>query len=331
MAGSISEIAATAARAETLGFSGLLSAETAHDPFLPLMIAAEHTKQLDLATSIAVAFPRSPMITAYIAWDLHRYSKGRFSLGLGTQVKGHNEKRFNVTWDRPGPRLRDLILALRAIWDCWQNGTPLRYVGEFYQFSLMTPFFNPGPQPNTPVPIYIAGVNPYICSLAGELCDGFFIHPLHTPKYLNEVVKPLIAKGAVEAGRSPKDCVLAAPAFVVTGDSDEQIDNARAAVKQQIAFYASTPAYRSVLEMHGWGDLGPRLTTLSKDGDWGNMADLVSDEMLEEFAVIGARDQVAGLLRRKYSGLVNRISLYLPFTAGTDEDWWQEVVRSVQS
>jgi probable F420-dependent oxidoreductase len=238
MAGSIEDLARTAKRAEEMGFCGLVTAEAQHEPYLPLMIAAEHTRRAELMTGIAVAFPRSPMITAYTAWDLQRYSNGRFLLGLGTQVKGHNERRFSIEWDRPVARLRDLILSLRAIWDCWQNGTKLDYRGEFYGFSLMTPFFSPGPQEHPHVPIWIAGVNRQICRLAGELCDGFHVHPLHTPKYVREVVRPWIAEGAAKAGRNPNDVKLASACFVVTGDSEEDNEKAGTLINRQITFYA---------------------------------------------------------------------------------------------
>ncbi len=176
----IEGMAAAAARAEELGFDGLMTAEASHEPFLPLMVAAEHSSRLELLTGIAVAFPRSPMITAHTAWDLQRYSRGRFLLGLGTQVKGHNERRFSVKWDRPGPRLREVILAIRAIWDTWQNGTKLDHHGEFYDFDLMTPFFSPGPLKTAAPQIWIAGVNRYMCRLAGEVCDGIHVHPMHS-------------------------------------------------------------------------------------------------------------------------------------------------------
>jgi probable F420-dependent oxidoreductase len=330
MAGSIADIQRTAERAEELGFSGLMTAEAQHEPFLPLMIAAEHTRRVDLLTGIAVAFPRSPMITAYTAWDLQSYSNGRFLLGLGTQVKGHNERRFSIPWDRPVPRLRDLVRSLRAIWECWQNGTKLDYQGEFYRFDLMTPFFSPGPQPHPTIPIYVAGVNRSICRLAGELCDGFHVHPLHTPKYVREVVKPLIAEGARKALRSASDVKLVSSCFVVAGDNDAQLEAAGDVIKQQIAFYASTRTYAPVLETHGWGDLSPRLNELSRAGRWGDMASLITDEMLAEFAVIGPRDKIGELLRSKYEGLLDRISAYLPFIPGEDDDWWSDVVRKVK-
>lgn len=329
--GSIAKVAETARAAERLGFDGLMTAETSHDPFLPLMIAAEHTEALQLGTSIAVAFPRSPMITAHTAWDLQNYSNGRFLLGLGTQVKGHNEKRFSVPWVAPGPRLRELIESLHAIWTCWQEGKRLAYVGKYYQFSLMTPFFDPGPISAGRPPVYISGVNEYMCRLAGELCDGFHLHPLNSIKYLDEVIRPLIAEGAAATGRDPSAVTLAAPCFVIMGDSEEQREGAASAVRQQISFYASTRTYRAVLEAHGWGDVGPALHERSQNGDWGGMAELITDDMLEVFSVRGRPDQIPGLLKSRFEGRVQRVSLYLPFVPGSDDDWWQEVIRTLHA
>ncbi|TFH19867.1 MAG: TIGR03617 family F420-dependent LLM class oxidoreductase [Myxococcales bacterium] len=327
--GSIERMAESARRAEELGFAGLVTAEASHEPYLPLMIAAEHTRELSLLTGIAVAFPRSPMITAHTAWDLQRYSRGRFLLGLGTQVKGHNERRFSGPWGRPGPRLRELIVAMRAIWDCWQNGTPLDHRGEFYRFDLMTPFFSPGPLTCPPPEVWIAGVNRYMCRLAGELCNGFHVHPMHTVRYVNEFVRPLIAEGAASAGRDPADVSLASACFVVTGSNDEEMARAAALVKQQISFYASTRSYRPILELHGWEEISPRLNELSRQGRWDAMGDLITDEMLAEFAVIGRREDIGALLHEKYDRVLDRIALYTAFTPGEDDDWWQDIVRTV--
>ncbi|HYB97784.1 MAG TPA: TIGR03617 family F420-dependent LLM class oxidoreductase [Candidatus Limnocylindrales bacterium] len=329
--GSIAKVAETARAAERLGFDGIMTAETAHDPFLPLMIAAEHTSTIELGTAIAVAFPRSPMITAHMAWDLQHYSGGRFLLGLGTQVKGHNEKRFSVPWVAPGPRLRELVESLHAIWSCWQDNRPLSYHGKYYSFSLMTPFFNPGRIEEGRPPVYIAGVNEYMCRLAGELCDGFHIHPLNSTRYLDEVIRPLIAEGAAKAGRKIEDITLAAPCFVVMGDSDEEREGAAAAVRQQISFYASTRTYCAVLDTHGWGEVGPQLHERSQRGDWSGMADLITDEMLQAFAVIGRRDEIPGLLKKRFEGRVQRVALYLPFVPGSDDDWWQQVIQTLHA
>jgi probable F420-dependent oxidoreductase len=331
LAASIEEMASTARRAEELGFSGLMTAEAQHEPYLPLMIAAEHTRRVNLLTGIAVAFPRSPMITAYTAWDLQRYSRGRFLLGLGTQVKGHNERRFSTPWDRPVARLRELILALRAIWKCWQHGSKLEFQGDFYRFDLMTPFFSPGPQEHPHVPVYIAGVNRQICRLAGELCDGFHVHPLHTLKYIRESVRPWIAEGAAKAGRAASDVKLVSACFVVTGDDDEEMAASAMLMKQQIAFYASTRTYAPVLAHHGWEDLSPKLNELSRQGRWASMGELISDGMLAEIAVVARRDKVGELLKRKYEGVLDRISLYMPYVPGPNDDWWADVVAKVRS
>jgi probable F420-dependent oxidoreductase len=330
MAERIEDIATATSRAEQIGFSGVMTAEASHEPFLPLMIAAEHTRRLELLTGIAVAFPRSPMITAYTAWDLQRYSNGRFLLGLGTQVKGHNERRFSTAWDRPVARLRELVLALRAIWACWQNGSKLDFHGTFYRFDLMTPFFSPGPQEHPYIPIYIAGVNRNICRLAGELCDGFHVHPMHTVKYIRDAVKPWIAEGATKVGRSPESVKLVSACFVVTGDDDAEIAASAAVMKQQIAFYASTRTYAPILAQHGWEELSPQLNDLSRHGRWSDMGDMITDDMLKEFAVIGARDQIGDLLKRKYEGVLDRISLYLPYMPGAQDDWWADVVAKVK-
>ncbi|MFQ5521789.1 MAG: TIGR03617 family F420-dependent LLM class oxidoreductase, partial [Candidatus Methylomirabilia bacterium] len=270
---------------EAMGFDCLWSAETQHDPFLPLAVAASTTSRIALGTSIAVAFPRSPMILAHCAWDLQGASGGRFILGLGTQVKGHNERRFSVKWEAPGPRLREVILALRAVWDCWQNGTKLNFKGKYYSFDLMTPFFNPGPIERPKIPIYIAGVNRYMCRLAGELCDGLHVHPFNSPKYLREFAHPAVEEGLAKSGRTRGDFTFATSAFVIVADTEKELADARQVVKQQIAFYASTRTYEPVLAAHGWQDLIPKLHRKSVEGDWQGMADLITDEMVDTYAV----------------------------------------------
>jgi probable F420-dependent oxidoreductase len=313
LGGTLSRAGSLAREAEAMGFGGAWTSETAHDAFLPLVLAAEHTTRLTLGTSIAVAFPRSPMTTAYIAWDLQRLSGGRFVLGLGTQVKGHIQRRYGLAWDAPGPRLRDYIRALRAIWDCWQQGTPLSYQGEHYSHTLMTPFFNPGPIDYPRVPIHIAGVQEYMCRLAGELCDGLHIHPFHSEKYLREILLPAVERGLHESGRTRADVCLVSSAFVVTGETADTMQAAREDVRRQIAFYASTPNYRLILECHGWGQIAKELTRLSLRADWEGMAALVSDEMLEAFAVVGNPSEVPEKLRRRYDGLLDRLSVYDTF------------------
>jgi probable F420-dependent oxidoreductase len=311
--GAAPDAGALARRAEALGFDGAWTSETGHDPFLPLALAAEHTRTLALGTSIAVAFPRNPLVTAHLAWDLQRLSGGRFILGLGTQVKGHLQRRFGLPWDAPGPRLRDYVGALRAIWGAWQQESPLEYRGEFYTHTFMPPFFRPAPIAHPAIPVTIAGVQEHMCSLAGEIADGLHVHPLHSAAYLKTVVLPAIARGAGLGGRAPSACPLIASVLIATGATRAETDAAVAAVRRQIAFYASTPNYRIVLACHGWEGIGADLTRRSVRGDWDGMAALVTDEMLEAFSVTGAPDAVARILRARYAGLAERLAVYAPF------------------
>jgi probable F420-dependent oxidoreductase len=302
------EVPRLAAHAEELGFEGLWTAEAGHDPYLPCAVAASATKQAIIGTNIAVAFPRSPLVHAQIAWDLQVASRGRFVLGLGTQVKGHNERRYSVRWDQPGPRMREMIQLIRHIWDVWQYGTRPSFQGKFYQLSLMTPFFSPPPMDWPKIPIYIAGVNPYMCRLAGELADGFHVHPFHSVKYLREIVLPNIEAGLAKTGRSRQDIALATTGFVIGGANREEIERAKGAVRQQLAFYASTRTYQTVLDSHGWGETSQKLNERAAKGDWTGMADLITDEMLEVYAVEGTWDQVPALLRKKYEGIIDRLA-----------------------
>lgn len=316
------ELAAAARDAEAWGLDGLWTSETQHDPFLPIALAAEHTQRLEMGTAIAVAFPRSPMVLAYTAWDLARWSGGRFLLGLGTQVRGHNERRFSVTWDAPGPRLREYVLALRAIWDCWQSDAPLKFEGRFYTHTLMTPFFNPGPIPRPHVPVWIAAVNPYLCRVAGEVADGLHVHPFHTARYIREGILPHVGAGAAAAGRRRAAVAIGTSAFVVTGKDEAAMIAAAPAVREQVAFYASTRSYWPVLEVHGWGEVGRHLNRLAAAGRWQEMPGLVSDEMLHEFAIVAPHADLAARLLARYRGLLDRLTLYLPFPGGLPRDLW---------
>lgn len=321
--------AEVAAAAEELGFAALWVPETAHNPFLALAVAAEHSRRLTLGTAVAIAFPRSPMVTAQVAWDLAAYSRGRFILGLGTQVRAHIERRFSAQFDQPVARLRDYILAMRAIWDTWQHGRPLRYKGQFYQHTLMTPFFNPGPIDYPDIPIYIAGVNSGLAQLAGELCEGFHAHPLNSAKYLREVLHPQIAVGAAKSGRDPATCAVVGSAFVITGAGQAEREQLRAAVRQQIAFYASTPTYRPVLECHGWGEVGEQLSQLATQQRWAEMPARISDELLAAFAVEAAPEALGAALLERFGGLLDRVSLYIPFVPGQMDDFWRGLVRAI--
>ena len=309
-----------ARKVEALGFDCLWSAETQHDPFLPLAVAATSTSRIRLGTSIAVAFPRSPMVLAHISWDLAKASGGRFILGLGSQVKGHNERRFSVKWEAPAPRMREVVQALRAIWDCWQNGTKLNFKGQFYRFDLMTPFFNPGAIEHPHVPVYVAAVNQVMCRVAGEVCDGLHVHPFNSPKYLRELVQPAVNEGLAKSGRGRGDFTYATSSFVVVGDTEAEQAQARQAVKQQIAFYASTRTYEPVLAAHGWQDLVPHLHRKSVEGDWKGMADLITDEMVDVYAVTGTHDDVGRKLRERYAGLLDRTAFYQPGKQPTLDD-----------
>ena len=306
-------VAANAPKAEALGYDCLWTSETQHEPFLPLAVAATVTSSIKLGTSIAVAFPRSPMVLAYTAWDLQKASSGRFILGLGSQVRAHNQRRFSVKFESPGPKLREVVLALRAIWECWQSNTPLKFEGQFYKFDLMTPFFNPGPIAHPKIPVYIAGVNRYMCEVAGEVCDGLHVHPFHSSRYLREYVHPAVDGGLRSSGRSRQDFTYATASFVITGETERERARNAEAVRQQIAFYASTRTYGPVLATHGWEGVVPELHQRSLAGDWKGMASLITDEMLDTFAVSGTYDNIGTVLRERYSGLLDRIALYQPY------------------
>ena len=313
------------------GYDGFFSTETQYDPFLPLALAGAGSPDIDLGTAIAVAFPRSPMVTAMVAWDLARMTNGRFLLGLGTQIRPHITRRFGMEWGNPGPRLKDYILAMRAIWATWQNSTKLKYDGEFYNFSLMTPFFDPGPIPHPDVPVYIAGVGPYLSALAGEVCDGFHVHPFHTTAYLDQLVIPNIAKGAEVGGRSVDDVERAATVFVMTGTNDEEVEQSMSAIRQQIAFYASTPSYRPVLEANDW-EFGDELHAMSKRGQWAEMADVVPDEALFEVGIAAQVGDLGEAIKTRYGDRVQRVGLYsIGSVIDFDPDAASQVVADLKS
>ncbi|MGH9007622.1 MAG: LLM class F420-dependent oxidoreductase [Acidimicrobiales bacterium] len=303
---------------EDLGYDGAWAAETGHDPFLPLAIAAQTTERLELGTSIAVAFARNPMTLAMVANDLQEMSKGRFILGLGSQIKPHITKRFSMEWSHPAPRMREMLLAIRAIWDCWADGTKLDFRGEFYTHTLMTPFFNPGPNRYGSPKIILAAVGERMTEVAGEAGDGMIVHGFTTQRYLREVTLPALERGAAKAGKARQDLTVAYPGFVVTGEG-EQLEQAKVATKRQIAFYGSTPAYRPVLELHGWGEIGDELNTMSKRGEWEAMGEKITDEMLDSFAVVGPLDDIPRLVAERYGDLVDRFSFYAPYRMETGE------------
>ncbi len=314
-----SNAGALSRRAEEYGFDCVWVNETKHDPFLQLALAAAETKRIMVGTSIALAFTRSPTALAYTAWDLQRLSSGRLILGLGSQVKGHMERRFGVKWEPPVRKMRDVVMAVRSVWESWQTGRQLDYDGRYFKLDLMTPFFSPGPIESPRIPIYIAGVNRLMCSLAGEAGDGLHVHPLHTVRYLQEVVLPALEKGVKRAKRRKEEVTVAASVFAAVGDTQSEIRSVREAYRGQIAFYASTRTYRRLMELHGWGDVCDRLHALSLRGEWGMMAGEVTDEMLGKFVVESGWGEIGRELKSRYGGLVDRVRLYLPFDG--DENW----------
>lgn len=310
--------------AEQVGYDGIWSAETSHDPFLPLALAAEHTDRIELGTGIAVAFARNPMTLAQIANDLQTLSRGRFLLGLGSQIKPHIEKRFSMPWSHPAPRMRELILAIRSIWASWSDGSRLAFRGEFYRHTLMTPMFDPGPNPFGNPRIFLAAVGERMTEVAGEVADGMLAHGFTTERYLREVTVPALERGLATSGRVRADVEISYPGLVVTGTDEAGFETAARAVKTQLAFYGSTPAYLPVLELHGWGDLQVELNRLSKRGAWDDMADLIDDDVLNAFAVVGELDDIAGLVLQRFGGVIDRFNFYAPYAM--DPERWAEVL-----
>ncbi len=312
---------ASARAAEDAGFAALWANETKHDPFIKLTLAAGATSRILLGTSVAIAFPRSPTVMAHLAWDLSQLSGGRFILGLGTQVRAHIERRFGMPWDPPAPKLREYVEAMRAVWRSWQEDVPLRVEGRYYRLSLMTPFFNPGPIAHPEVPVYIAGVNPLLCRLAGEVAEGFHVHPFHTVPYVTSVVHPNIERG-LQARSRPRTAVqLYAPVFVAPGDTPEEQRAETERACARIAFYASTPSYQIVLRTHGWDDVAGRLQRLAAQRQWGEMAAQVPEAMLDAVVVRGSWDEVGRQLRSRYAGVLDRVACYRPFTTAELPKW----------
>jgi len=313
----LDKAAGVAQTLERRGYDGGWTGEISHDVFLPLLLAAEHTETLEIGTCIAVAFARNPMTIANVAWDLNAYSQGRFVLGLGSQIRAHIEKRFGMPWGKPVARMREFIAALQAIWSCWNDGTELRFEGEYYRHTLMTPMFVPEAQPYGTPRVFLAAVGEAMTELCGEVADGMHTHAFTTPRYIDEVSLPALQRGIEKAGRTRADVEICCPAFVVTGTTEEEMAASATAMRRQISFYGSTPAYKGVLDVHGWGDLQPELRTLSMRGEWEAMGDLITDDILETFAVVEPLDRVAAAVRARYEGVVDRIMMGLP--NATDE------------
>lgn len=320
------DVGTYARQAEEMGFDGLWCPELDYDPFLPLPIAADCTDDIDIGTRIATAFTRSPMVLAYIGWNLSRFSGGRFILSLGTQVQAHNERRFSVEWDDPNQKLREVVESIRHIWRYWQGDVDeFGYDGEYYSFSLMTTVFNPGPIPDPDIPIYLAAVNESNVKLAGELADGICLHSFNTPRYTEECIRPWLKEAAEEHGRSLDDITISASPFVITGEDEKAMQTRREMVKMRIAFYGSTPAYKPVMATHGWEDTGRKLWELSKEGKWGEMASLVTDEMLAEFAVEAPLEEIADAVREEYDDIADRVLLDMD-ESFEGQDFWNDIV-----
>ena len=313
--GALDRVPVIARRAEDAGFDGLWTAEAAHDAFVPLVVAASHTERVILGTGIAVAFARTPMTLAVSANDLQLVSRGRMVLGLGSQIRPHIEKRYSMPWSRPADRMREMVLALRAIWAAWADGSRLDFRGEFYTHTLMTPMFDPGPNPFGPPPVHLAGVGERMTRVAGEVADGFLVHPFTSARYLTERLLPVLDEGLATSGRTRADVEVTFPGFVVDPDNGDAVRAARA----QMAFYGSTPAYHPVLELHGMLDLGIELNRLSKTtdpGKWQQMADLVPDELVETIAVFAPSGEERAAVEERYAGLVDRFTFSPAFVAG---------------
>jgi probable F420-dependent oxidoreductase len=322
-----------ARQAQAAGFAGLWVTEAAHNPYIASALAAEASDSLVIGTDVAIAFPRSPMVTAQAAWDLAALSGGRFILGLGTQVKAHLERRFSVSGERPAARIREYILALRAIFDGFAKRAPLRFEGEFHRFSLLPDFFDPGPIEVPDPPIYVAGVNERLGQVAGEVADGFCVHPLNSPKYLTEVLRPSIEEGAKKAGRDASAVSLVAPVFTIIGEPGPDLDRQRDAVRLQMAFYGTTPSYRRILEVHGREDLGARLGSLLRAGDQKAMVAAIDDDLLDAFAVTAPWDGLADALITRFRGLADRVFPYHTHGLSDPEvaERWRAVTAAVSA
>ena len=326
---SVEEAGRAARAAEAAGYDAWWATETQTDPFLACAVAAERTGRIELGTAIAVAFARNPMTVALQANDLQALSAGRFVLGLGSQIKPHITRRYSMPWSRPAARMREFVLAVRAIWDSWASGAPLDFRGQFYTHTLSTPFFDPGPNPHGYPPIMLAAVGPLMTEAAGEVADGMLCHAFSTERYLREVTLPALARGRAKVGKTIEGFEIAAHALIVARDSQSELAAGMQFVKQQIAFYGSTPAYRPVLELHGWGDLHDALNAMSKRGEWDAMAGLIDDEVLCAFAIVDTPERALAELRRRYGDVVTRITVAAPEDCDTER--WSGLFESLRA
>ncbi|WP_214368548.1 LLM class F420-dependent oxidoreductase [Pseudonocardia sp. H11422] len=331
-ASGLAELTELARDREKSGYDGLWSTETSHDPFLPLVPVAEHTSRIEVGTAIAVAFARNPMSMAYTAHDLQTYTRGRFLLGLGSQVRPHIERRFGMPWSHPARRMREYVQALRAIWAGWDTGERLNFRGDFYSHTLMTPFFSPAPSPWGPPQVHLAAVGDQMTEVAGEVCDGLLPHPFTTERYLRERTLPTLQRGLDRAGRPLDDFSVGLSGIVVSGRTEEEMSAAIRGAREQIAFYGSTPSYHTVLELHGWQELGTELNRLSRSGDedrWQKMGDLIDDDVLHTFAVVAEPDRIGPAVLARFGDVVDRFSFYAPYEH--DPSLWQPAVDTLRN
>lgn len=325
---SLDNAAAEAQMLAASGYDGLYTLEGNTDPFFPLVLAAEHAPGLDIATAIAVAFPRNPLHLAYQAWDLHKFSRGHFSLGLGSQIRAHIEKRFGCEFDRPARRMKEQIQAIKAFFDCFQNGTPMNFEGEYYRHTLMTPIFDAGPNEYGVPPILLGGLGPIMTAVAGEVADGLIVHPFNNDEFLSSHALPALQRGIERAGRSRADLTVSVAAICITGNNDQEYERAKTTVRNLLGFYGSTPAYIPPMEAVGMADLQPELNRLSKQGQWQAMGELIDDEFINAFAVSGEPHTMAQQLWDRYGGRADRISIYAPYQ--TSPNVWPGIIRELK-
>ena len=323
------EVGPVAARAEADGYDAVQSNELKHDPFIPLAFAAMATKRVELATSVAISFPRSPMIVANLAFDLHRHSQGRYIVGLGTQVKPHIERRFSSVWSHPAARMAEYVEALRAIFRCWEKGTPLKFEGQHYRFTLMTPEFSPPPTGLPMPPIAIAAVGPYMLKAAARHCDSVRLHGFATRKYLEEVVRPQLETELKAAGKSWTNFEVTGGGFIATGPNEAEVRKQAEKIRYRVAFYGSTPAYHGVFELHGLNDLGPKLREATRAGQWDKMAAMVPDEVLDLFVARATYDELPAAIAKRFGGIVDTVAL--EFLPDDSAETRQRVIKAVQA
>jgi probable F420-dependent oxidoreductase len=324
----MSGAAAEAKRLAAMGYDGVYSLEGSWDPFFPLVIASEHVPELDIATGIAVAFPRNPSHIAYQAWDLQTFSKGKFSLGIGSQIKTHIEKRFGLEFNPAAARMREYILAVKAFFDCWQNGSRLDFQGKYYRHTLMTPMFNPGPNPYGVPPIMLGALGPKMTEVAGEVADGLIVHPFNSMPFLEEHALPAVKRGLEKSNRTLSDFTLQVNAIVITGETDEEYQAAEKSVKSLLGFYASTPAYAPPMEAVGLGDLQPKMNALSKEGKWDELGNYVNDHFVDSFCTRGKPEDIAAKLKAKYGSYADRLAIYAPYAA--PDAMWAKIIKELK-